>query len=101
MMTKWHEVFDFFVKELGVPEQEVRCRVQKPYSTAPTEYDIQVYGETAIRYDSGFFWVPQFVEMQRPGDETLISVLGMTKCQGPWKTEFMKILSDFNKYIRQ
>jgi hypothetical protein len=89
------------VKELGVPESEVRCRVQKPYSTAPTEYDIQVYGETAIRYDSGFFWIPQFVKMQKSINETLIVVLGMTKCQGLWKDEFMKILPDFNKYIRQ
>ena len=100
-MITWHEIFDFFVKELGVPESEVRCRVQKPYSTAPTEYDIQVYGETAIRYDSGFFWIPQFVKMQKSINETLIVVLGMTKCQGLWKDEFMKILSDFNKYIRQ
>lgn len=100
-MITWHEIFDFFVKELGVPESEVRCRVQKPYSTAPTEYDIQVYGETAIRYDSGFFWIPQFVKMQKSINETLIVVLGMTKCQGLWKDEFMKILPDFNKYIRQ
>ena len=97
----WHEVFKFFVNDLGLPESEVRCHVQKSYSTAPTEYYIQVYGETAISYSSGFFWVPQFFEVQFPGDETLINVLGMTKCQGPWKDEFMKILSNFNKYIRQ
>lgn len=99
-MTKWYEVFDFFTKELGIPEREVRCRVQKPYSTAPTEYDILVYDETAIRYDTGFFWVPQFVEIQQD-DETLIGIFGMTKCQGYWKDEFMKILPNFNKYIRQ
>ena len=99
-MTKWHEVSDFFVKELGVPEPEVRCQVRKLYSTSPTEYDIQVYGETAISYSSGFFWVPQFIKMPEPDDE-FIRVLGMTKCQENWKDEFMKILPDFNKYIRQ
>jgi hypothetical protein len=100
-MNNWHNVFDFFTKELGIPESEVRCHVQKPYSTAPTEYYIQVYGETAISYSLGFFWLPQFVEIQKAENETLISVIGTVKCQGDWKEEFMKILSDFNKYIRQ
>ena len=100
-MISWHEVFDFFTKELGIPESDVRCLVRKPYSTAPTEYDIQIYGETAISYNTGFFWVPQFAVMQEPDEEPRIVVLGLLKCQGPWKTEFMKILPDFNKYIRQ
>lgn len=99
-MTKWHEVFDFFVKELGVPESEVRCRVQKLYSTSPSEYDIQIYGEIAISYSSGFFWVPQFIKTPEPEDK-IIGVLCMTKCVENWKDEFMKILPDFNKYIRQ
>ena len=100
-MTKWSEIFDFLTEELGIPEREVRFLARKPSSAAPPEYEIQIYDETAILYDSGFFWVPQFVEIQRSGDETLIGVLGMTKCQGYWKDEFMKILPNFNKYIRQ
>jgi len=100
-MNEWHYVFDFFTKELGVPESEVRCNVRKLYSTAPTEYYIQVYGETAISYSSGFFWLPRFVEIQKTENETLIDVIGTVKCQGDWKEEFMKVLSDFNKYIRQ
>lgn len=99
-MITWHEVFNFFTKELGVPESDVRCRVQKPYSTAPNEYDIQIYGETAISYNSGFFWIPMYAEGDRVGDKTLY-VVGMSKCQGPWRKEFMKILPYFNKYIRQ
>jgi hypothetical protein len=100
-MSDWHKVFKFFVNDLGLPESEVRCHVQKSCSTAPTEYYIQVYGETAISYSSGFFWLPQFIEIQKMENKTLICVIGTVRCQGDWKEEFMKILSDFNKFIRQ
>ena len=101
-MNDWHDVFKFFVNDLGVPQSEVCCRVQKPYSISPTEYEIQVYDETVILYDdSGSFWIPNFIEIKTPEGETSIDVLGVIKCKGHWKKEFMKILPTFNKYIRQ